>query len=474
MGRKKKELPLIEEVTITDIAAEGKALARVDNMVIFVPYVVPGDVVDLQLKKKKNSYAEAVAVKFHKYSEKRAEAFCKHYGVCGGCKWQILPYEEQIRYKQKQVTDTLERIGKVPLPETSPIIGSQNIMRYRNKLEYTFSDKKWLTEQEIKEDVAYDRYGAAGFHIPGSFDKVLDIEECWLQDNISNEIRNTAKQYAIEHGLPFYNIRGQQGMMRNIIIRTSSTGELMTIVVCRIEDADQQKQLEGLMQHLADRFPQITSLIYVVNNKCNDTINDLDTVTFKGQDHIYEQMEDLKFKIGPKSFYQTNSAQAYELYKVARNFAGLTGGELVYDLYTGTGTIANFVAKQAKQVIGIEYVPEAIEDAKVNSQLNGIDNTLFYAGDMKDILTQDFINKHGRPDVIITDPPRAGMHPDVVDTILFAEPQRIVYVSCNPATQARDLAALDVKYKVTKVQPVDMFPHTHHVENVVLLEKKQS
>lgn len=474
MGRKKKELPLIEEVTITDIAAEGKALARVDNMVIFVPYVVPGDVVDLQLKKKKNSYAEAVAVKFHKYSEKRAEAFCKHYGVCGGCKWQILPYEEQIRYKQKQVTDTLERIGKVPLPETSPIIGSHNIMRYRNKLEYTFSDKKWLTEQEIKEDVAYDRYGAAGFHIPGSFDKVLDIEECWLQDNISNEIRNTAKQYAIEHGLPFYNIRGQQGMMRNIIIRTSSTGELMTIVVCRIEDADQQKQLEGLMQHLADRFPQITSLIYVVNNKCNDTINDLDTVTFKGQDHIYEQMEDLKFKIGPKSFYQTNSAQAYELYKVARNFAGLTGGELVYDLYTGTGTIANFVAKQAKQVIGIEYVPEAIEDAKVNSQLNGIDNTLFYAGDMKDILTQDFINKHGRPDVIITDPPRAGMHPDVVDTILFAEPQRIVYVSCNPATQARDLAALDVKYKVTKVQPVDMFPHTHHVENVVLLEKKQS
>lgn len=474
MGRKKKELPLIEEVTITDIAAEGKALARVDNMVIFVPYVVPGDVVDLQLKKKKNSYAEAVAVKFHKYSEKRAEAFCKHYGVCGGCKWQILPYEEQIRYKQKQVTDTLERIGKVPLPETSPIIGSQNIMRYRNKLEYTFSDKKWLTEQEIKEDVAYDRYGAAGFHIPGSFDKVLDIEECWLQDNISNEIRNTAKQYAIEHGLPFYNIRGQQGMMRNIIIRTSSTGELMTIVVCRIEDAEQQKQLEGLMQHLADRFPQITSLIYVVNNKCNDTINDLDTVTFKGQDHIYEEMEDLKFKIGPKSFYQTNSAQAYELYKVARNFAGLTGGELVYDLYTGTGTIANFVAKKAKQVIGIEYVPEAIEDAKVNSQLNGIDNTLFYAGDMKDILTQDFINKHGRPDVIITDPPRAGMHPDVVDTILFAEPQRIVYVSCNPATQARDLAALDVKYKVTKVQPVDMFPHTHHVENVVLLEKKQS
>lgn len=474
MGRKKKELPLIEEVTITDIAAEGKALARVDNMVIFVPYVVPGDVVDLQLKKKKNSYAEAVAVKFHKYSEKRAEAFCKHYGVCGGCKWQILPYEEQIRYKQKQVTDTLERIGKVPLPETSPIIGSQNIMRYRNKLEYTFSDKKWLTEQEIKENVTYDRYGAAGFHIPGSFDKVLDIEECWLQDNISNEIRNTAKQYAIEHGLPFYNIRGQQGMMRNIIIRTSSTGELMTIVVCRIEDADQQKQLEGLMQHLADRFPQITSLIYVVNNKCNDTINDLDTVTFKGQDHIYEQMEDLKFKIGPKSFYQTNSAQAYELYKVARNFAGLTGGELVYDLYTGTGTIANFVAKKAKQVIGIEYVPEAIEDAKVNSQLNGIDNTLFYAGDMKDILTQDFINKHGRPDVIITDPPRAGMHPDVVDTILFAEPQRIVYVSCNPATQARDLAALDVKYKVTKVQPVDMFPHTHHVENVVLLEKKQS
>lgn len=474
MGRKKKELPILEEVTITDIAAEGKALARVDNMVVFVPYVVPGDVVDLQLKKKKNSYAEAVAVKFHKYSDKRTEAFCKHYGVCGGCKWQILPYEEQLRYKQKQVTDTLERIGKVPLPETSPIIGSENTIRYRNKLEYTFSDKKWLTEQEIKEDVAYDRYGAAGFHIPGSFDKVLDIEECWLQDNISNEIRNEAKQYAIEHGLPFHNIRGQHGMMRNIIVRTSSTGELMTIVVCRIEDSEQQKKLEGLMQHLADRFPQITSLIYVVNNKCNDTISDLDTVTFKGQDHIYEQMENLKFKIGPKSFYQTNSAQAYELYKVARNFAGLTGSELVYDLYTGTGTIANFVASQARQVIGIEYVPEAIEDAKVNSQINGIDNTLFYAGDMKDILTQDFINTHGRPDVIITDPPRAGMHPDVTDTILFAGPQRIVYVSCNPATQARDLAALDTKYRVAKVQPVDMFPHTHHVENVVLLEKKQT
>lgn len=472
LGRKKKELPLLENVTITDIAAEGRALTRVDNMVIFVPYVVPGDVVDLQLKKKKNSYAEAVAVKFHKYSDKRAEAFCRHYGVCGGCKWQILPYEEQLRFKQKQVTDTLTRIGKVKLPETLPIIGSKQTMFYRNKLEYTFADKKWLTEQEIKEDVQYDRMNAAGFHIPGAFDKVLDIEKCWLQDDVTNRIRNGIKEFAIEHGIPFYNIREQKGMLRNVIVRTSSVGELMVIVVCRVDDDARKADLESLMQFVADGFPEITSLIYFVNNKCNDTIGDLEPVTFKGRDHIIEQMEGLRFKVGPKSFYQTNSSQAYELYKVVREFAALTGAELVYDLYTGTGTIANFVAAGARKVVGIEYVPEAIEDAKVNSEINGIGNTLFFAGDMKDVLDDAFIAEHGTPDVIVTDPPRAGMHPDVTDTILRAAPGRIVYVSCNPATQARDLAVLDERYEVLKVQPVDMFPHTHHVENVVLLQRR--
>ena len=470
MSRKKKALPLLEKVTITDVAAEGKALAKVNDMVVFVPYVVPGDVVDLQVKRKKNKYAEAVAVKFHEFSPKRAVPFCQHYGVCGGCKWQCLTYEDQIKYKQKQVTDNLTRIGKVELPEISPILGSEKTEFYRNKLEFTFSDKRWLTEEEVKAEVQYDQMNAVGFHIPGAFDKVLAIEKCWLQDDISNQIRNTIRDYAYEHGLAFYNIRNHEGLLRNLMIRTSSTGELMVLLQVRVSQDKDLEETKKLLAHVADKFPQITSLLYVVNNKCNDTINDLDVEVFKGNDHIFEEMEGLRFKVGPKSFYQTNSEQAYNLYKVTREFAGLTGDELVYDLYTGTGTIANFVSRKAKKVVGIEYVPEAIEDAKVNSAINNITNTLFYAGDMKDMLTQDFINEHGRPDVIITDPPRAGMHNDVIDVIFFAEPKRIVYVSCNPATQARDLSLLDAKYKVMAVQPVDMFPNTHHVENVVLLE----
>ena len=470
MARNKKQLPLLEKVTITDVAAEGKAIARVNEKVVFVPFVAPGDVVDIQLTRKKNSYAEGKAVYFHEYSPERAVPFCEHFGVCGGCKWQVLPYSEQIRYKQKQVEDNLRRIGKIELPEISPILGSDKTEFYRNKLEFTFSNKRWLTNEEVRQDVKYDQMNAVGFHIPGAFDKVLAIEKCWLQDDISNRIRNAIRDYAYEHDYSFINLRTQEGMLRNMIVRTSSTGELMVIVICKITEDHEMELFKQLLQFVADSFPEITSLLYIINNKCNDTINDLDVYVFKGNDHIFEEMEGLRFKVGPKSFYQTNSEQAYNLYKVTREFAGLTGNELVYDLYTGTGTIANFVSRRARQVIGIEYVPEAIEDAKVNAEINDIKNTLFYAGDMKDILTQEFINEHGRPDVIITDPPRAGMHQDVVDVILFAEPKRIVYVSCNPATQARDLQLLDEKYKVKAVQPVDMFPHTHHVENVVLLE----
>lgn len=447
-------------------------MAKVNELVIFVPYVVPGDVVDLQVKRKKNHYAEAVAVKFHEKSPLRTEPFCSHFGVCGGCKWQCLSYEEQLKYKQKQVFDNLTRIGKVELPEFRPILGSEKTRFYRNKLEFTFSNKRWLTEEEVKQDVKYDQMNAVGFHIPGAFDKVLAIDKCWLQDDISNQIRNAVRDYAYAHDFPFFDLRTQEGLLRNIMIRTSSTGEVMVVLQCKVTDDEGRRKMEEILQFMADSFPQITSLMYVINNKCNDTIGDLDVEVFKGNDHIFEEMEGLRFKVGPKSFYQTNSEQAYNLYKVAREFAGLTGNELVYDLYTGTGTIANFVARQARKVVGIEYVPEAIEDAKVNSALNGIDNTLFYAGDMKDILTNDFIAEHGRPDVIITDPPRAGMHNDVIDVILAAEPKRIVYVSCNPATQARDLQLLDGKYKVTAVQPVDMFPHTHHVENVVQLERR--
>lgn len=472
MARNKKQLPVLEKITITACAAEGKSIARVDDKVVFVPYVVPGDVVDLQVKKKKSSYMEAVAVRIHEYSPLRTEPACKHYGVCGGCKWQCLKYEEQLKAKQQQVEDNLVRIGKIELPEIQPIIGSKHVYGYRNKLEFGFSNKRWLTEEEVRADVKYDVMDAVGFHITGAFDKILDIEECHLMDDVNNAIRNDIRRYALEHGLEFYDLRLNKGLLRSLMIRTSNTGELMFLVQFRIENSEQQAQADALMQHLAGTFPQITSLLYVDNHKANDTFGDQEIHVVKGKDFIYEEMEDLKFKVGPKSFYQTNTEQAYELYKVARSFAGLTGNELVYDLYTGTGTIANFVARQARKVIGIEYVPEAIEDAKVNSDINSISNTLFFAGDMKDILNKEFICQHGRPDVIITDPPRAGMHQDVIDTILFAAPERIVYVSCNPATQARDLQLLDAAYKVVKVQPVDMFPHTQHVENVVLLEKR--
>ena len=473
MTRKKKELPLLEGITITGVAAEGKAIAKVDNLVVFVPYVVPGDVADLQIRRKKHNYAEAEAVNIRRYSPLRATPFCQHYGVCGGCQWQVLPYPEQLKYKQQQVVDNLTRIGKVELPEISPILGSEQIQGYRNKLEYTFSNKRWLTREEVARNVTYDQMNAVGFHIPGAFDKVLAIEKCWLQDDISNRIRNAIRDYAYDHQYTFINLRTHEGMLRNLIIRTASTNQLMVIVVAQIKTEEEMASFKSLLQYVADSFPEITSLLYVVNNKVNDSIGDLDVHTFKGQSYILEEMEGLRFKVGPKSFYQTNSRQAYHLYQVARQFAGLTGNELVYDLYTGTGTIANFVSRQARRVIGIEYVPEAIEDARMNSEFNGIDNTLFFAGDMKDILTADFIHEHGAPDVIITDPPRAGMHPDVVNVILQAAPRRIVYVSCNPATQARDLQLLDAKYSVKAVQPVDMFPHTYHVENVVLLEKRQ-
>lgn len=466
---KKKNLPLYENIEITGIAAEGKALTRINDMVVFVPYCVPGDVVDLQVTKKKHSFMEARVERLVKPSEHRCEPVCKHYGECGGCKWQILPYEEQLRYKQQQIVDNLTRIGKVELPEISPILGSRHIYGYRNKLEFTFSDRKWLSWDVIRAAGGLEHVDTAygvGFHIPNCFDKVLDITECHLMPDINNRIRNSIRDFAREHSISFYNEHAHEGQLRTLIIRTNHKGEVMLIVVWG-EAPDMR-----LMEYLQQTFPEIVSLLYVVNQKLNDTISDQEVHVFAGQDHIMEQMEDLQFKVGPKSFYQTNTEQAYELYKVAREFAELTGNELVFDLYTGTGTIANFVAHQAKQVIGIEYVPEAIEDAKVNARLNRLDNTLFFAGDMKDILNGDFIAHYGRPDVIITDPPRAGMHEDVVKTILAAEPKRIVYVSCNPATQARDLNLLDAKYKVTRVQPVDMFPHTQHVENVVQLVLK--
>lgn len=470
MARKKQPLPLVENIEITAVAAEGKALCRLDDKVIFVPFAAPGDVVDLQIIRKKHSYAEARIVAMHKPSPLRVEPFCPHFGVCGGCKWQHLPYDYQIECKQQQVVDNLTRIGKIELPEISPIKGSAKTRCYRNKLEYTFSNRSWLTPEQMQQEEVYTDRNALGFHIPGMFDKVLDIKHCSLQDDISNRIRLDVRAYAIERGMTFFDLRSQVGLLRNMIVRTASTGEIMLIVVFHDNEPE---QIADMMQHIAERFPEITSLLYIINQKANDTITDQEVVCYRGRDYILEEMEELKFKVGPKSFYQTNSEQAYELYKVAREFAGLTGDELVYDLYTGTGTIANFVSRQARRVVGIEYVPEAIEDAKLNSEFNGIDNTIFYAGDMKDILTTDFIEEHGRPDVIITDPPRAGMHDDVIGVIRFAAPDRIVYVSCNPATQARDLSLLDDMYRVTRVQPVDMFPHTHHVENVVLLEKRK-
>ncbi len=469
MGRGRKNKPLYEQVTITDIGAEGKAIAKVNDVVVFTTHVVPGDVVDLQVTKKRKNYQEARVVKIHEKSADRAEAFCEHFGVCGGCKWQFLPYDKQLFYKQKQVGDQLKRIGGIELPEITPIIGSEKETFYRNKLEFSFSNKRWMTFEEMDLELEPKDKNALGFHIPKLFDKIIDIKKCWLQPSPSNELRNFIREYALENELSFFDIRKQEGLLRNMIIRTSSTGEAMLIISFYFEDEEKR---EGLLQAIDKQFPELTALMYVINEKGNDTITDQEIKLFKGRDHIFEEMEGLKFKIGPKSFYQTNSEQAYELYKVTREFAGLTGNETVYDLYTGTGTIANFIASKAKQVVGIEYIPEAIEDAKVNSGINNIENTSFFAGDMKDVLNQEFIAENGQPEVIITDPPRAGMHEDVVNTILAVAPKRVVYVSCNPATQARDLALMDEKYKVTRIQPVDMFPHTHHVENVVLLEKR--
>lgn len=472
MARKKKPLPILENIQITDCAAEGKSLARVNDMVVFVPFCVPGDIVDLQVRKKRHSYMEAEVIRFVEKSAVREEPFCEHFGVCGGCKWQNLPYDKQLEMKQRQVYEQLTRIGKVELPEFMPILGSRKIREYRNKLEFGCSNKRWMTREEIASGEPAGEMRAIGFHITGAFDKILPIHNCHLMDGLQNEIRNFIYQYAIDNDLTFFDLRQQTGLLRDVMVRNSTTGEWMVLVQFHYdEEGDRERSLQ-LMEALADRFPQITSLLYVDNQKCNDTFGDLELTLYKGNDHIFEIMEGLRFKVGPKSFYQTNTDQAYHLYSVARQFAGLTGEEVVYDLYTGTGTIANFVARSAKKVVGIEYVPEAIEDAKVNSDINGIGNTLFFAGDMKDILTDEFIAGHGRPDVIITDPPRAGMHPDVVETILRAKPRRIVYVSCNPATQARDLQLLDRLYKVVAVQPVDMFPHTPHVENVVALELK--
>lgn len=472
MSRKKKPLPILEGVTITDVAAEGKSLTRVDDIVVFVPFAVPGDVVDLQVRKKKHHYCEAEVVRFIKYSERRAEPVCQHFGICGGCKWQNLPYEDQLKAKQKQVHDQLTRIGKVDLPDFRPILGSEKIYEYRNKLEFSCSNKRWLTKEEVNSGVQLDHKNAIGFHITGAFDKIYPIERCWLMDDLCNQIRNEIRDYALNNNISFFDVREQTGLLRDIMIRNSSTGEWMVLVQFKFQEQGDEQRAHDLLQHIGDRFPQITSLLYVNNQKCNDTFSDQTVEVFKGKDHITEMMDKLQFKVAAKSFYQTNTQQAFHLYEVARQLAQLTGKELVYDLYTGTGTIANFVARHAQQVIGIEYVEDAIADAKANSKCNGIENTLFYAGDMKDILTDEFVEQHGKPDVIITDPPRAGMHPDVIQTILRAAPKRIVYVSCNPATQARDLEVLNEQYRVEAVQPVDMFPHTPHVENVVLLEQR--
>lgn len=482
MGRKRKILPLLKEIEITGVAAEGKALAKVamneaepeNKIVVFIPFGAPGDIADIKIDKKKHSYAEGHIERMITPSPIRVEAKCDHYTICGGCKWQHLPYSEQLKYKQQQVTDALQRIAKVELPEISPILGSEKIWEYRNKMEYTFSNKKWRTWEDVKSGKEFNDSGnALGFHIPGAFDKVYHINKCYLQDDLGNRIRNFIFEIAENNNLSFYNIRENKGLLRTLMIRIASTGQIMVCVVFGEED---KEGIEKVMSAVAEKFPEITSLLYVVNLKLNDTISDQNIVSYKGPEYIEEEMEGLKFRVNAKSFYQTNSQQAYELYKVARRFAGLENNSrnekelpLVYDLYTGTGTIANFVARNASKVIGIEYVKEAIEDAKLNSHVNGIENTEFFAGDMKDILTDEFIKKHGQPDVMIIDPPRAGMHEDVIKVIMNAKPAVIVYVSCNPATQARDLAMLDPLYKVTDVQPVDMFPHTHHVENVVRL-----
>jgi 23S rRNA (uracil1939-C5)-methyltransferase len=469
MGRKNRK-KLFEQVPVVDTATKGKTVAKTeDGAVIFLPNAVPGDVVDIQTFKKRRAYYEGKAVKFHSLSDKRTEPVCEHFGTCGGCKWQHMAYEHQLFYKQKEVLNNLTRIGKVELPELTPILGSANEYFYRNKMEFSFSDSRWLTEDEIKSEEDLGDRNALGFHIPGMWDKILDIKKCHLQADPSNAIRNAIKEFATENNLPFFNTRNQTGLLRTLMIRTASTGEVMVLVQFYKEDTEKR---ELLLNYVKDTFPEITALLYVINEKGNDTIYDQEVICFHGRDHIFEEMEGLQFKINAKSFYQTNSEQAYELYKITRDFAGLTGDELVYDLYTGTGTIAQFVSKKAKKVIGVESVPEAIEAAKENAKFNNITNTEFFVGDMKKVFNAEFINTHGIPDIIITDPPRDGMHADVVQQILNIAPKKVVYISCNSATQARDLALMDAMYKVTKVQAVDMFPQTHHIENVVLLERR--
>lgn len=471
MGRrgKKRSYPKLENVQIEKVAAEGKSIARVDEKALFVPFTVPGDIVDVQVTKSRSAFMEGRVTEFHKYSDLRVEPKCEHFATCGGCKWQMLPYEKQLEAKQQQVLDNFQRLGDFEFPELQPILGSEKIYFYRNKMEFTFSNRKWLTEYSKDIDFDERNMNGLGFHMPGMFDRILDIENCYLQEEPSNSIRLSVRKFAIDHQITFYDQKQQVGYLRNLLIRTASTGDLMVILVV---GEDEPETLNKILEHIASEFPQITSLMYVINQKKNTIITDLPIELYKGNPFLMEEMEGVKFKVGPVSFYQTNSSQAYEMYKLARECAGLTGEELVYDLYTGTGTIANFVAGQAKKVVGVEYVPEAIADAKVNSELNGFKNTVFYAGDMAKVLDEEFVDANGKPDVIITDPPRAGMHEKVVNQIIKAAPKRIVYISCNPATQARDITWLKDHYNVVKVQPVDMFPQTHHVENIALLEKK--
>lgn len=474
--RKRDRYPLYEKVEIVDLAIEGKAVGKVKNknpelgdLTIFVSKTVPGDIVDVQINKKKKSYKEGYPVKFHKYSEKRINPPCKHFGVCGGCTRQQLSYEEQLKYKQKQVEDILTRIAKVKLPEINSILPAPETTYYRNKLEYSFSNSRWLTHDEINTENDIKDYKALGFHIPGRFDKILDIKECLLQKSPSNEIRLFIKDFAVKNDYDFFNLYKKEGFLRNLIIRTSETNELMIILSVFENDTD---KINNLLNSVSEKFPEISSVNYVINDKLNDSITDLKVINFKGKDYILEKMDDIKFIVGPKSFYQTNSKQAKNLYQIAADFADFKGNEIVYDLYTGTGTIANFIAKNVKKVIGIEYVREAIEDAKKNSEINTVKNTKFFAGDMKDILTDEFIELNGKPDIIIIDPPRAGMHKNVIKSIVNSKPDKIVYISCNVATQARDIQLLDLTYEIEKIQPVDMFPHTHHIENVILLKKR--
>ncbi|MBN1789042.1 MAG: 23S rRNA (uracil(1939)-C(5))-methyltransferase RlmD [Bacteroidales bacterium] len=467
MGGRSRHKPLLENLLITDIAAEGKAIARHEGMVVFVSQCVPGDVVDVQVIRKRKRFMEGYPVKFHAYSPDREKPFCDHFGVCGGCKWQHLPYREQLRFKQQQVVDALERIGKAEVKLIMPIVASDSQKFYRNKLEYTFSHSRWLTSAEIQSGESMLERRALGFHIPGKFDKVLDIITCYLQPEPSNQIRNFVKQYALENNLEFFDLVQQKGFLRTLLIRNNAAGEVMVVFSFFKRD---HELMENLLNAVSNNFPQIASLMYVINPKANDTLNDLNVELFRGQDHLVEKMEDLEFRISPKSFFQTNTRQAYRLYCIAREFAGLTGKEIVYDLYTGTGTIALFLARSCRKVVGLEFVSEAVEDAKANAQLNGISNSQFLAGDIRELLTSELMDQHGHPDVIITDPPRTGMHADVIQAIIETRPDRIVYVSCNPATQARDIQLLSEHYKLAKSQPVDMFPYTHHVENVALLE----